>query len=241
MQTEFEFIKVPYTTSPAMYKNTGEAFVQHVNHQIIQQKQTELNKYGSDLFGQIDGCEAIIERAAKLCNVYTDNILDFALMMEEDIAVMHKGNLAAICFCFPSGFIPSERVGLSLEQVHAPVADGDGLRRASPGIARVMTEKPSFKRHVWTVTVNPELSNHPKNKKDTIPNSIDDLYFRTEYQTTLRVDSDTSLFFVRVNVVPLKSVYDKKILDSINSMSSAVLEYKNLTYIKNLLNSIDDK
>ena len=236
-----DFVKIPYTTAPAMYKNTEQVFIQHPNLQIIKQKHIEIDRYKNDLFRQMEGVESVIERAAKYCNVYTDNILDFALMMEEDIAVMHKGRLAAICFCFPSGFIPSERVGLTLEEVHKPVADGDGLRRASPGIARVMTEVPSFKRHVWTVTVNPDLSNHPSNKKDIIPKSIDDLYFRTESQTTARIDSETSLFFVKVDVVPLNTVYTQTILDSINSMSLAVLEYKNLTYIKNLLNSLNAK
>jgi hypothetical protein len=67
---------------------------------------------------------------------------------------------------------------------------------------------------------------------------MDDLYFRWEKQTTARIDNDTSLFFVKVNVVPLQQVYNQKILDSINSMSINVLAYKNLTNIKNLLNCL---
>jgi hypothetical protein len=78
--------------------------------------------------------------------------------------VMNKGKLAAICFCFPSGFIPSERIGMSLSDIHKPVGDGEQLVKASPGIARVMTEQASFRRHVWTVTNNPHLSNHPRYK-----------------------------------------------------------------------------
>ena len=234
-------IRIPYTTIPNMNKNSGVVFNPSPDQTIIKQKKQELEKYGSDLYGQVPGWEKVIARAAEHCNVYSNNIVDLALRLEEDVAVMYQGRLAGICFCFPSGFIPSQRVGLTLAEIHKPVADGAMLVKASPGIARVMTEQDSFRRYVWTVTNNLDLSNHPENKKDTLPQDIDDLYFRYETQTTARVDSDTSLFFVKVDVLPLRFVYSQEIIDSLNSMTPAVLEYKNLTHIKNLLNSINDK
>lgn len=234
----FDFVKVPYTTAPGMIKNTGAVFNSSPDSEIIKQKRRELEKYNVDLYGQIDNFKDIIELASQQCNVYSNNIIDLALRLEEDVAIMHKGVLIAICFCFPSGFKPGNRVGMTLSQIHMPVADGELLVKASPGISRVMTEQPSFRRWVWTVTNNPNLSNHPNEKISQEPISLDDLYFRYETQTTARVDQDTSLFFVKVNVVPLKEVWNNKILDSINSMSDAVLEYKNLHHIKKLLNNI---
>ena len=232
-----DFVKTPYTTGPNMVRNTGPVFISHPNQEIIQQKKIELEKHGADLWAQGPRVDQIVKKAAEQCNVYTDDIIDLALMLEEDVAVMHKGRLAAICFCFPSGFIPSERIGMLLGDIHKPVGDGEQLVKASPGIARVMTEQPSFRRYVWTVTNNPNLSNHPSTRIDTIPQSIDDLYFRWETQTTARVDNNTSLFFVKMDVVPLRTVWNRKILDSINSMTDAVLKYKNLDHIKTLLNS----
>lgn len=232
---QIDFVKTPYTTGPNMIRNTGPVFISPPSQEIIKQKKVELEKHSTDLWAQIDN--KVVERAAKFCDAYTDNIVDLALRLEEDVAVMHQGKLAAICFCFPSGFKPSERVGMMLGDIHKPVADGEMLVRASPGIARVMTEQPSFRRWVWTVTNNPNLSNHPSEKIDTVPQTLDDLYFRWETQTTARVDNDTSLFFVHVNVVPLRTVWNQKILDSINSMSDAVLTYKNLHEIKRLLNT----
>jgi hypothetical protein len=237
---QIDFVKVPYTTGPNMVRNTGPVFISPPNREIIKKKQQEIDKYGSDLYGQEAGLEKVIAKAAEYCNVYSDNILDLALRLEEDVAVMYQGRLAAICFCFPSGFKPSERVSMALGDIHKPVADGDLLIKASPGIARVMTEQPSFRRHVWTVTNNPHLSNHPNTRIDSIPLSIDDLYFRWETQTTARVDSETSLFFVKVDVVPLREVWNHQILDSINSMTDAVLTYKNLHNIKKLLNTFGE-
>ena len=234
---QIDFIKVPYTTGPNMVRNEGPVFISNPDQQIIRQKRIQIELYGTDLYGQLPESKSVIERAALKCNVYSDQIVDLALRLEEDVAVMHRGRLVGICFCFPSGFKPSERVGLSLSEIHKPVADSDQLVKASPGIARVMTEQPSFRRYVWTVTANPDLSNHPSNRKDVLPTTMADLYFRWETQTTMRVDDDTSLFFVKVDVVPLNTVWNQRILDSINSMSDAVLTYKNLHHIKTLLNT----
>lgn len=233
---QIDFIKVPYTTGPNMVKNTGPVFISSPNQKIIQAKKLELEKYNADLWAQTDS--NIVKKAAEYCNVYSNSIVDLALRLEEDVAVMHQGRLSAICFCFPSGFKPADRVGMMLGDIHKPVADGELLVRASPGIARVMTEQPSFRRYVWTVTNNPNLSNHPDERTHEDPRGIDDLYFRWETQTTARVDDQSSLFFVKVDVVPLREVYNSKILDSINSMSDVVLTYKNLHLIKKLLNTV---
>jgi hypothetical protein len=234
---QIDFIKVPYTTGPNMIKNTGPVFVSPPDPEILKQKKSEIERYGRDLHGQVQGLERVIEKAALYCNVYSDQVIDLALRLEEDVAVMHQGRLAAISFCFPSGFIPASRLGMFLADIHAPVADSGMLVKSSPGIAKVMCEQASFVRHVWTVTANPDLSNHPDNQKDTIPRSLSDLYFRYEHQTTAMIDGETSLFFVRVNVLPLSEVINDRILDSINSMTDAVLTYKNLHQIKALLNS----
>jgi len=233
---QIDFVKTPYTTGPNMIKNTGPVFISHPNQEIIKQKKAELDRFGTDLWAQEPRTEQIVKKAAEYCNVFTDDIRDLALMLEEDVAVMNKGRLSAICFCFPSGFIPSERIGMSLSDIHKPVGDGEQLVKASPGIARVMTEQASFRRHVWTVTNNPHLSNHPNTRIDSQPQSIDELYFRWETQTTARVDNDTSLFFVKMDVLPLREVWNQRILDSINSMTDSVLTYKNLHHIKKLLN-----
>jgi len=234
---QIDFVKVPYTTKPNMIRNTGSVFIQKPNKEIIQAKKIELEKYDSDLYAQLPGFEKIIAKASQYCNVYSDNIVDLALRLEEDVAVMHQGKLIGICFCFPSGFKPSEIIGLPLSDIHRPVADGELLVKSSPSIARVMTEQNSFRRWVWSINMNADLSNHPSTKKNITPQTIDDLYFRVETQTTARVDEDTSLFFVKVEVVPLKEVYCQKILDSLNSMSDNILEYKNLFHVKELLNT----
>jgi hypothetical protein len=236
---QIDFVKVPYTTRPNMIRNTGPVFSSSPDREIIKAKKIELEKHGTDLWAQQLGLESVIQKASEYCNVFSNNIVDLALRLEEDVAVMHKGKLAAICFCFPSGFRPSEIIGMPLSDIHKPVADGDTLVKASPSIARVMCEQPSFRRWVWSINMNPDLSNHPSTKKDIVPQDIDDLYFRVETQTTASVDDDTSLFFVKVDVVPLREVWCQQILDSLNSMTDNILTYKNLHQAKKILNSFN--
>jgi hypothetical protein len=240
---QIDFVKTPYTTRPNMIRNTGPVFVFPPNREIIKAKKQELERYGTDLWAQQPGMESVVKKAAEYCNVYSDNIVDLALRLEEDVAIMHQGKLAAICFCFPSGFKPSEIIGMPLSDIHKPVADGEMLVQASPSISRVMCEQPSFRRWVWSLNMNSDLSNHPSTKRDIKPQSIDDLYFRVETQTTASIDIDTSLFFVKVEVLPLKNIWTEenaqRIKNSINSMSDAVLTYKNLHQVKSLLKLIN--
>ena len=47
------------------------------------------------------------------------------------------------------------------------------------------------------------------------------------------------VFFLKIEVLPLKEVWSKNILESVNSMSDNILNYKDLVEIKDFLNTID--
>jgi dimethylamine monooxygenase subunit A len=173
------------------------------------------------------------------------NIEDLALCLNEDVALLEGDILTAICFCFPSSWVPAKRLGMALAQIHDPVADGERLVQASPKIAHVMSDpqQGSFRRYVWTITNSSELSQHPSRKSNVIPKGVEDLYYRLETQTTMPITSSigrASLFLVKVEVCPLMVFWQNpeqqaQICASIQSMSDAVLDYKNLHSIKALL------
>lgn len=249
MQIE-HVVKVPYTTAPNMVRNTGAVFNTTPDSYFLEQKHLELLAYNTDLYATTTECyqQQLIPLAAEYCGYKTDSIVDLALHLEEDIAIMSNGILQAICFCFPSSWIPSERIGQALADIHTPVADGERLRAMSQRIAQTMAdpEQGSFRRWVWTITNSGELSQHPNRKSTHQPANIDELYFRIETQTTAPLgDGVSSLFFVRVETQPMTPIWAdlgqrKMLLDSINSMSDAVLTYKNLHHIKHLLNTLGE-
>lgn len=240
-----EIVKIPYTTQPRMTRTVGDIFNINPSKFYLEEKQRQLDQYGYDLYGMNIPC--IKGKLVEKCELFlgkpvTGDIVDFVMNFEEDIAIMHNGVLSAICFCFPSSWIPFYGLNKSLEEIHTPVADSDHLRRVSSKLAKTMADPVlgSFCRYVWTITKVPELSNHPgvKQKYHDIELSFDNLYFRLEKQTTLPLnDGITSLFFVKVEVRPLKDVWNNLILTSINSMSENILEYKNLREIKEIINN----
>ncbi len=96
--------------------------------------------------------------------------------------------------------------------------------------------KQTIRRWVWNVTTVPGLSNHPNEERPVLIN-FENLYFRLETQISTPLDEFSSLFLVKVDVVSLENVWDEIILESINSMSEDVINYKNLSEIKKFLNS----
>lgn len=239
-------IKVPYTTKPSMVRRTKPAFVSHPSTEKITAKKLELEVYGDKLYGTTHEAviEQLIRKSSRHCGVpETDNILDLAMCFEEDIVIMHRGRAVGLCVCFPSGWCPAEKIGLTLEEIHRPVADGQNLVAASSRLATTMADPiiGRFQRQVWTITNNHKLSNFPDSGPPWDAGSFDELYFRWENQTTEPLgDGVSSLFFISVDVVPLGQVWAElgdRILASINSMSPAILKYKNLESIKIILNN----
>jgi len=221
-----------------MQKYSGPLLNENPRKIYLDEKLRQLSTYGDDLYGEseIFRDNNLIQLVSNTLGISQQNSLkDLSLLIEEDIAVMHKGKLEAISFCFPSSWIPSKAIGEDFIFLHNPVADNELLIKSGKKLTNYMY-KNTIKRWVWNITTINELSNHPKIPRPLF-NSINDLYFRVETQISTPLDEETSLFLVYVEVVELEQVWDEKILKSINSMSETVLEYKQLTKIKNYLNS----
>lgn len=239
-------VPIPYTTRPSMRKNTDKIFITDPNPQTKQEKLKQLQLFGEDLYGSLSDSHTLhlISLASEFCGVKnTDNILNLALELEEDIAIVDDAKVVALCFCFPSSWIPRSKLGLSLKDVHRAVADSEKLVAMSDKISYTVSDQVqgSFRRSVYTISNNSQLSNHPKNKINSEPKELKDLFFRTEIQTTYPLVQNRSfVFFVKVDVVPLLDVWDNlgdRIIQSVNSMTDNVLEYKNLHNIKQILNT----
>lgn len=236
-------VKAPYTVSADIVKYSGDAFNRHPDPSYLLQKKQALDTIGHDLTATAHDALPWVQMMGKFCglNNATD-IKSIALACEEDLAILHKGKLVSICFCFPSGFVPARKLGESFFGLHLPVADGDNLRASSEKVAAIISRDGAlFRRHVWTVTSLPGLSQHPAYQRP-VAASIDDLYFRTETQTTVGMAGDCCLFFVKVDMHPLALVWEAQskrelLLESINSMTASTLDYKNLHQVKAILNN----
>jgi len=233
-------VKVPYTVGPDIVKYDGPAFNVDPDPEYLLEKTKELELHGTQV------CRSISNDYLHHLNAYcgfdiNTTLPEVCVRLEEDVAILKDGHLHAIGFCFPSGFYPAQKIGLSFFDMHLPVGDGETLRRSSEKVSALISKQDAmFRRYVWTLTSLPTLSQLPGYTRPR-PQSINDLYFRTETQTTVGIGGDICLFFVKVEMHPLLQVWDdlekrRLIVDSIHSMSEAVLDYKNLVHIKKIIN-----
>lgn len=234
-------VKVPYSVAADITKYAGEVFNLSPDPLYLKQKGIELGRFCHDVTAVDQEAHRLVELlAAYTGKEKTNDIKELALQLEEDLAILQDGILRAICFCFPSGFVPAAKLGLGFFDMHLPVGDGKKLRESSDKVTTLISKEGAcFRRFVWTITPLPGLSQHPDLVRP-VPSEVDDLWFRTETQTTIGLADGVCLFFVKVNMYPLPDVFVDPvrkfaILKSLASMSDEVLDYKNLWQIRDLL------
>jgi hypothetical protein len=245
-----KIIKVPYTTNPHMEKYDGPIIVETPLQSILEERQIEYMSLGPTIFFESDIAieKKLVKKTVEGLNLSADynTIVSLGLNIQEDIIILHEGKIEAAFVAFPSNWSLENKQGKTLEEIHEPVADGEILRQMSNKLTQLLCGKYNYHRYVWTLSPVGMLSMHTMynyNDPDVLGDveTLDDLWFRLEHQTTLSVvEGETSAFFINVDVLPFESLFlnDKYlILDSINSMSENILKYKNLYTIKKILNN----
>lgn len=184
---------------------------------------------------------AIAERAA-LSGIATGGPLELAF--EEDLAILDgaTGALPWLCVCVPSHWAPEDKLGLDFMALHAPVADNAVLLAASRQLVALATGGDCWERYVWTISPSPRYDQHPRrHARAPWPDASEPAEFarhcwlRAERQTFFPVGHGTrqAVFAIRVMLQPLTeavatTALAQRLLDSLASMSPAVLDYKGL-------------
>ena len=130
-----DFIKTPFTNNPSMQKYSGNLINKLPRPKYIEEKINQISLRESELCGETELFQKLklLDKVSNLLEVEKfKTIKDLSTEIEEDIAVMHRGKLEAISFCFPSGWIPTEALGQDFAFLHEPVADNDLLIKSSP-------------------------------------------------------------------------------------------------------------
>jgi hypothetical protein len=162
--------------------------------------------------------------------------------LQEDFVVWapnRAGELSAqiLSVCLPSGWNPKDKVNKTFLHIHEPVPDFDTVNRAADHMARMITMKGPFIRSVWTIVNRPSLARHPANTVSWLNETVDDMWYRSERQTTIPVEDRAALFLIRIYMVPLRDVFQdeskkQQIISSVMSMTDAVIEYTGLGYLR---------
>lgn len=159
-------------------------------------------------------------------------LIEAARLVQEDLAVLQRVDdawvLTAGVICFPTHWTISEKVGLPLAGIHAPVAhyDQELRERVDRFHARLTPDRPVWRRN-WFVVPTDELHLPNHGHQMHIASSIDDdgspMWIRSERQTLRRLpETDAIVFTIRVQLAPLGALRDRpdvatKMLSSIRS------------------------
>ena len=198
-------------------------------------------------FDPTPALRAIAERARR--EGLGDLAADFLpeLCFEQDFAVLDgsTGRVPWLCVCVPSHWTPEEKLGLTLGEIHTPVADSVALHAATAGLIKLATSGECWERFVWTLTPSNRYDQHPLRHRrapwsDT--HDIDALaqscYLRSERQTFFPVPGcRQAVFTIKVELEPLTSSVSaapaaQRLHDSLHSMTEAALAYKGLTPVR---------
>lgn len=174
-----------------------------------------------------------------------ENFVSLTLSIQEDFALMvddGQGGLRAglLSICFPSGWSPKEKIGKLLQEIHEPVADNRELQAATPLMARAMTTKGPFIRHVWTLAGSGARRRDADEDTLAQASSISDLWFRCERQLTIPLSGRGSLFLIRVYVQPLLQVIaqperKERLIEALRSMSQELVQYKGIARAREII------
>jgi len=167
------------------------------------------------------------------------------LSLQEDFVVMRPGRdghlrASLLSVAFPSGWRPEEKLGQSMFEIHTPVAENQALQRSARALSEAMQCKGPFVRYVWTLSGSGALSRDPAEDSFVNISKAEQLWFRCERQITVPLFEQGSLFLIRVFVEPLHETLAApgrrdRLMQSLASMSDAVLAYKGITCARELL------
>lgn len=172
-----------------------------------------------------------------------------ALTFAEDLAIVDAASthIPWLAVALPSHWAPEDKVGRPFAEVHAPVADGELLRRASEGLVALVSGSERWERFVWTITDHPRLHAHPQRvpqerwAQPVLAQGLPRAWFRSEHQTFVPVPGQRQAVFtigVEVQALPqaLPTVQrTRRLADAVASMSPAVLAYRGLTPVREAL------
>ena len=179
--------------------------------------------------------------------------------LQEDFAILHHepdaagtGTLRArfLSVCFPSNWDPAEKLGQDFAAIHAPVADNALLMAGARGIVDMAFRQAPMLRHVWLLTPDGELPQHPQTRRtrwaDAVAQAdaaggrlVDRVFFRVERQTTLPLPAlGRWVFFIRVMTSPLTAVLAVApgraagLREALHSMSEAIVAYRGMAAVR---------
>jgi hypothetical protein len=156
--------------------------------------------------------------------------LSLAKEIDEDLIIQRLDDkqdwMASAHVCFPSGWLPSEKIGKNFDEIHAPVPMS---LHNSKKIVEAMIYKGIFERFVWSVVHEKKYNFHPRFKTKEFDASNPCVFIKIERQVTVAFpEQHFCLFILRQYLIDEKNIKKEALCSSLMKMKEPELKYKGI-------------
>ncbi len=253
-ETGFQFSMRFERGDPAAYFAPGE---QH--ERLLEERRRWLNESPSTYAAFLPECEPLLRETLDLANAWDpspdraspgadslESLLSLACSWEPDFLLLKPTNdalptLLGGSVCFPSSWSLEEKMGESIDFIHAVVPGlndsiGDKVRnflnRLRPGAA--------WLRANWGLSRSGELNQHPSRDLPRLDAAVplEEVWLRVERQALVALpESGGVLFGIRIETNPLSALREdaaamRGLARDLETMPQAMAEYKNIAAIR---------
>lgn len=151
--------------------------------------------------------------------------------LREDIAIHciddKKDWLAAAHICFPSGWLPEEKIGKSFQEIHESIP---GMRLSnSRKMVEAMINSSPYERYVWTVIFEERINSHPRFPKKPFDLKNPVLFVKYERQIIIGFpECSAALFTICQHLIPEDKIHKPALKKALEGMTPEQLVYKGL-------------
>lgn len=186
-------------------------------------------------------CEDAICEYIRAKNKISGSFQELAMQLNEDI-VIHcldekRDWMAAGHVCFPSGWLPEEKVGKSFLEIHSDIP---GMRLDnSRKLVEAMIHSSPYERYVWGVYFEERINGHPSLPRKRFDIHDPQVFIRWERQVIIGFPAHSAALFVigqnlisesQIDVLPLmtalhRMTIEQRIYKGINEDFDDLMRY----------------
>lgn len=185
-------------------------------------------------------CNFIISQVPEIKPPYTFESI--AMQLQEDLAIhryVHEKDWLAAChICFPSSWLPEEKIGQALSLIHEPVP-GIRLDNSLKMVHSVIHHGPYY-RFVWGPIFEKQINFHPSHSRLNFDPERPVVHVKVERQVIVGFpEEEAFLFILRQHLIEEQDLDFPALYKACNEMNEEQRKYKGVT--KPLLDYLQTK
>lgn len=174
-------------------------------------------------------------------NLNSKNYLDIAKEIDEDLIIhridKNKDYTSSIHVCFPSSWLPEDKIGRSFTEVHMPVPMN---LNNSKKLVEAIIYGGMFERFVWSLVYENKYNFHPKLNNKKFEESAPEVLIKVERQVTVGFpEKSFCLFILRQYLIQEKNIDKKSLINSIKNMTFEQRKYKSLENMESIVQYLE--